>query len=32
VLAVLITGVYVVGNLLADVGVMLLNPRLRRAP
>jgi peptide/nickel transport system permease protein len=31
VLAVLITGVYVLGNLVADIGVMLLNPRLRRA-
>jgi peptide/nickel transport system permease protein len=31
VLAVLITGVYVLGNLFADVVVMLLNPRLRRA-
>jgi peptide/nickel transport system permease protein len=31
VLAVLITGVYVVGNLIADIAVMLLNPRLRRA-
>lgn len=30
VLAVLITGVYVVVNLLADIAVMLLNPRLRR--
>jgi peptide/nickel transport system permease protein len=30
VLALLITGVYIVGNLLADVGVMMLNPRLRR--
>jgi peptide/nickel transport system permease protein len=30
VLALLITGVYIVGNLLADVGVLLLNPRLRR--
>jgi peptide/nickel transport system permease protein len=31
VLAVLITAVYVVGNLMADIAVMLLNPRLRRA-
>jgi peptide/nickel transport system permease protein len=31
VLALLITCVYIVGNLLADAGVMVLNPRLRRA-
>jgi peptide/nickel transport system permease protein len=31
-IAVLITGVYIVVNLLADILVILLNPRLRRAP
>lgn len=31
VLALFITGVYIVGNVLADIAVMMLNPRLRRA-
>jgi peptide/nickel transport system permease protein len=31
-IALLITGCYVVVNLLADIAVILLNPRLRRAP
>jgi peptide/nickel transport system permease protein len=30
-IAMLVTGVYIVVNLLADIGVILLNPRLRRA-
>jgi peptide/nickel transport system permease protein len=31
-IALLITGCYIVVNLLADIAVILLNPRLRRAP
>jgi peptide/nickel transport system permease protein len=31
-IAMVITGVYIVVNLLADIGVIALNPRLRRSP